>query len=141
MPFLVRWPRRIPAGTACSEPITCLDILPTACAAAGVKLPPHRSHDGADVLPTLRGRADGPLHEALFWKDDCGHGAVRSGSWKLLNNRNGETELYDLRNDLGETTNAIAQQPAIARRLREQYETWAATLAPRIARRRRREAR
>ena len=136
VPFLVQWPGAVPAGTVCEEPTICLDIMPTICAAAGVELPRDREYDGKDMLPALRGEAAEPLHEALFWKGDDGQWAVRAGEWKLLNNRQGEVELYNLDTDLGETQNLLAQHPDIAGRLQQQYDAWTEGLAPRIGRRR-----
>ena len=136
VPFLVRWPGMVPAGTVCEEPTICLDIMPTACAAAGIELPRDREYDGRNMLPALRGEAAEPLHEALFWKDDGGQWAVRAGDWKLLGNRLGEVELYNLDADLSETQNLLAQHPTVAESLRQQYDAWTEGLAPRIRRRR-----
>ena len=89
------------------------------------------------MLAALRGEAAEPLHEALFWKDDAEQWAVRAGRWKLLSNRQGQTELYDLQADLGEQNNVVSEQPEIAKSLRQKYDTWTESLAPRIRRGRR----
>ena len=136
VPFLVRWPGRVPAGTICDEPIICQDILPTICAAAGIELAADRDYDGRNMLPALRGEATEPLHEALFWKDDGQQWAVRAGKWKLLSNRQGQTELYDLESDLAEQKNLLSQHPEMVKSLRQRYDTWTESLAPRIQRNR-----
>ena len=55
VPFIVRWPGRLPKGAVCSEPVISLDAMPTICAAAGAELPDDRIYDGRNMLPTLRG--------------------------------------------------------------------------------------
>jgi len=53
VPFLVRWPGVIPAGTTFDEPVISLDILPTALAATGRPVASDRRLDGVDLRPAL----------------------------------------------------------------------------------------
>jgi len=104
VPFIVRWPGKLPKGAVCNEPVISLDAMPTICAAAGIKLPDDRVYDGKNMLGILRGQKKGPLHKALFWDDGVKQWAVREGKWKLLFNREGSLELYDLEADISETS-------------------------------------
>ncbi len=141
VPFLARWPGRIPAGRICAEPAMTIDLLPTIVRLLGAE-PPERKIDGLDVWPLLAGEpgAVSP-HEAFFFyyhKNDLE--AVRSGRWKLhfphgyrtMKGREpgaGGTpgkydhdvktglELYDLRADVGETRDVAADHPAVVARL------------------------
>jgi arylsulfatase A len=83
VPFVARWPGRIPAGTVCHEPAMTIDLLPTIARLAGAELP-KLPIDGKDVGPLLRGAkgAKSP-HEAYFiyWGRELQ--AVRTGKWKL----------------------------------------------------------
>jgi len=79
VPFLVSWPGQIPQGKVVREPVICLDILPTVCAAAGIELPASRVYDGKNLLPLLQGKVSGPVHEVLFWDGDENKRAVREG--------------------------------------------------------------
>ena len=138
VPFLVRWPARIPAGTVSVDPVISTDAFASALAAAGVDLPGDRVIDSRDILPSVTGSLEGPLHEALFWnwinKDSDKGWAVRKGRWKLLANNDG-LELYDLDEDLSETRNLAPDEPAVVRGLLEAYESWQEGIVPRIHRR------
>jgi arylsulfatase A-like enzyme len=79
VPFFVSWPGHLEAGGVCHEPVICMDILPTVCAAVGIPLPEGRIYDGKNMLPVLQGKADGPLHDALYWDGDSGPWAIREG--------------------------------------------------------------
>jgi len=139
VPFIVRWPGQLPAGTTCSEPIITLDILPTVCAAAGVELPKDRIYDGKNMLPVLRGETTEPLHAALFWhypnKDTLEMWAIRQGNWKLVCYRDcGSTdtptcELYDLQTDISETNDLAAQEPEKLAQLKDAWCDWRSRMA------------
>lgn len=132
VPFIVSWPGELPAGTVCHEPVISLDILPTVCAAVGVPLPGDRVYDGKNMLPVLRDETTEPLHEALFWDGAETHWAVRMGKWKLVHNRKGKLELYNLDDDIGETSDLAKKHPEIVERLRRRYLAWKDEMAPRM---------
>jgi len=140
VPFLARWPGRVPAGLVQDQPAATIDLLPTFAALAGAK-PPTRPIDGLDIRPLLFGEPDARSpHEALFFYYADGQlQAMRSGPWKLLfphttRTMNGQApgrggvpgkyrnlpvglELYDLHADLGETHNLAPVKPEIVTRL------------------------
>jgi len=131
VPFIVSWPGKLPQGKVSSEPVICLDIMPTICAAINIKLPSDRIYDGKNMLPLLRGESQGPLHEALFFDGDEGRWAVRAGKWKLLKEK-GDMELYDLQADISEKNNLADKHPPIVQRLHKTYTEWKNQMAPRI---------
>lgn len=139
VPFLLRWPARIPAGTVSDDPVISIDAFATALAAGGVDLPRDRVIDSRDILPSLTGALERPLHEALYWnwidKESDSGWAVRKGQWKLLVDKGGP-ELYDLGADLSETSNLASQRPDVVDDLRNTYQSWREGIAPRIRRRR-----
>jgi arylsulfatase A-like enzyme len=137
VPFIVRWPGKLPKGTVCEEPVISLDVMPTICAAAGAALPNDRVYDGKDMLPVLRGQMKGPLHKTLFWDDGVKQWAVREGKWKLLFNREGSLELYDLEGDIGEKNNLAKQNPEIVKHLQQTYKAWKNQMAPQLSKARR----
>lgn len=140
VPFLVRWSKKIRAGTVSDEPVISIDAFATILAAAGVALPQDRVIDSRDIIPALTGELEGPLHERLYWnwmdKDSDDGWAIRKGRWKLFTDKNG-MELYDLEADLGETRNLVTEQPERVRELLADYQSWRGELAPRIHRPRR----
>lgn len=139
VPFLVRWPGRIPAGTVSDEPVISIDVFSTVLAAAGIDPPDELQLDSRDILPALAGQLDRPLHEALYWnwigKDSDTGWAIRKGRWKLLADKGG-IELYDLEADLGETRNLAPVQPMIVQTLLADYKSWQNQLLPGIRRKR-----
>ena len=109
VPFLVRWPARVPAGHIESRMASTLDLVPTTLAAAGVSIP--SGLDGADFLPHLTGRENGPIRERHYWRMG-GRAALREGDWKIHRPASDrEWELYDLAVDPGETRDLSGREP------------------------------
>ena len=131
VPFIARWPGKVPAGAACAEQASVMDILPTFAALAGARLPTDRAIDGKDIWPLVSGRSGARSpHEAFFYYSAYGDlSAVRSGQWKLhikapasrASTREKEAAplpaLYDLSVDVGEQTNVAADHPDVVERL------------------------
>ncbi|MFK7849846.1 MAG: sulfatase [Akkermansiaceae bacterium] len=133
VPGIVRWPGHVPKGRENSAIISSLDILPTFAALAGVpeKVPKDRIIDGVDQSQLLLGKTEiGARNELRYYfREELQ--AVRQGPWKLrlpgikaLSTAMGnidpgtqEAELYNLENDIGETTNLADKHPEIVARL------------------------
>jgi arylsulfatase A-like enzyme len=129
VPFIVRWDGRIPAGLEYGDPVIQLDVLPTALAAAGIAAPVDREIDGVNLVPHLDGTGAGEPHAVLFWR----YGepsAVRRGDWKLLSPGTGPAQLFDLANDIGETTDLAASRPEVVAELEAELADWQAQLQP-----------
>jgi len=137
VPCLMRWPGKIPAGQVCRELAATIDVLPTIAKLAGGELPRHRI-DGKDIWPLMSGKRGARTpHDAFFyyWGEELQ--AARSGKWKLhfphsfstpeppgadgapgkMVTRQIGQELFDLENDIGETTNVADKHPDVVRRL------------------------
>lgn len=118
VPFIVRWPGVVPAGAVSSTPISSVDIFPTLVAAAKVKLPKEHVVDGKSLLAHFKsGGERGLERDELFWhfphyRHSPGpYSIIRKGDFKLIKFYEGISELYDLKNDLGETRNLAADMP------------------------------
>lgn len=138
VPGILRWPGHTRPGTISDEPVCGVDLLPTLCAVAGIEPPGDRVLDGANLLPILE---DKPVIRStpLYWHFNQAVGdpkaALRVGDWKLLatldaaalSRSNDITEaaeqqfktagldkffLYNLKADIGETTDLAAAEPA-----------------------------
>jgi arylsulfatase A-like enzyme len=131
IPFMISWPGRLRENSVSREPVMFMDIMPTIAAAVGAPMPQGRKLEGRNMLPVITGKASGPLHDALFWDGAEEKTAVRSGRWKLVNNR-GKIELFDLEADVGEKTDLAAQKPEIVAQLRQKFDAWSKANAPRI---------
>ena len=143
VPFAVQWKGTLPAGAVSEAQVIQLDLLPTALAAAGVAAEPGWKLDGVDLLPTLRGKAARPPHEALYWRQGQ-QMAIRLGAWKLVRydravDRPGATSdlratevtpgrLYNLDDDRGEENDLAARHPEKVAELLRAWQSWDAQL-------------
>lgn len=135
VPFLVQWKGRIPAGQTYDRPVISLDILPTALAAAGVEIKPEWQLDGTNLLPFLTGAEQGSPHKTLYWRFRFPPSqparyrwAIRQGDWKLVKNDLEPLALYDLANDIGESTNLAAANPERVSTMEAAWRKWDAEL-------------
>jgi len=128
VPFIISWPQRISPGSS-DEPVISLDILPTVFEAIGKTLPNDRVLDGKSLFPVINGTQQGPLHNQLFWDGNEGKWSVREGDFKLVHTKNGEFELYNLKEDVGELKNIISSNQEIAVRLQSDYNKWRSEMA------------
>ena len=139
MPFIVRWPGRVPAGRIETESVlTAVDVLPTLCALAGAAVPGGHALDGEDVSDVFRGKSR-PRGRPIFWQwrfrvsgyaiHHCPMLAIRDGRWKLLMNPDrSRVELYDIPSDPSEVDNRASEHPDVVDRLAKQLMAWQGTL-------------
>ena len=127
VPYVLRWPGRVPSGLTYRQPAVSRDIVPTFLEAAGISAPDGIRFDGANLLPYLNGRAGAP-HQALFWRAGNGR-AVRMGKWKLVEFGDSYSRLFDLEKDIGEKNDLSASHPAEVRKLRDGWKAWSDTMA------------
>jgi arylsulfatase A-like enzyme len=125
VPFIARWPGRLPAGKVTDEFLTSLELLPTIAAATGAKPDPGLKLDGFDMLPILQGKAASPRRE-MFWQRRSDK-AARVGNWKWIAAEKA-SGLYDLSNDLGETHDLSKEKPELAAKLKTRFESWRAEM-------------
>jgi len=130
-PLIVRWPGKVEQGSICSAPVTSTDFFPTMLEMAGIAQRPDLHLDGESLVPLLR--QDGTLdRDELYWHFPHYHGsgnrpsgAIRAGDHKLIEwFEDGAVELYNLRDDLGETTDLGEQMPELADELRARLHAW-----------------
>lgn len=136
VPFFMHWPeggftqaRDIPELTA------HIDILPTLMELCDVDGPADYKYDGLSLHPLLR-----PKKGAKPWKDRViitdsqrvvdpikwKSSSTMSQQWRLINGK----ELYDMKNDAGQTTDVAAQFPGVVAHLRGAYDAWWADISP-----------
>lgn len=126
VPFLVRWPGVIPAGTTSDEPVSSVDVFPTVMDITSTALPGDRAIDGVSLLPHLKSGGRRPLRrDELLWhfphyRHAPGpYSIIRQGDWKLIKFWEGPLELYHLAEDLGETNNLAESSPEKAKAFEE----------------------
>ena len=138
VPFIVSWPAQLEGGKECDVPMWSIDLFATALDAAGLSMPKDKPLDGKSILPAIRGETD-KLHDELFWSSagEKGKWAVRSGNWKLVAEK-ARIELFDLKNDLSETTDLAKKHPQVVNELTSKYNAWLDEMADPISKQQKR---
>jgi arylsulfatase A-like enzyme len=122
VPMIASWPLRIKPGVVSDHISSFWDVMPTLCEIAGIKTP--EDADGISFLPELTGGKQ-EQHKYLYWEfpESGGQQAVITGHFKAMRKNmhggNSEFELYDLKNDMGETRNIASLHPEIIRKAEE----------------------
>ena len=126
VPFIARFPGRIPADSVSDEFLTSLELFPMFAGLAGAKLPADIVYDGFDMLPVLTGQEKSERTE-MFWerRDDR---AARVGNYKWVQSAGGNG-LFDLSSDVGEKHDLSAENPEMLAKLavaicRSGRKTW-----------------
>jgi arylsulfatase A-like enzyme len=128
-PMIVRWPGVVKAGATCDEVVTSVDFFPTILEMAGATAEGAAGIDGVSIVPLLK-QAGRLSREAVYWHYPHYHntlpgGAVRAGDWKLIEYfEDSRVELYNLKDDLGETKDLAAAMPEKAADLRKKLADW-----------------
>lgn len=128
VPFIARWPGRIPAGSSSDEILSTMDLLPTFASVARGKLPSVEI-DGKDATEFLIGNTKASPRDEYLYYSGCLLTGVRSGYWKLVLPRPDapkglgwwgrmieavpQTLLFNLKADPGETTNVATEHPEV----------------------------
>lgn len=150
VPFLARWPQKIPEGVVCRIPAVNLDLFPTLLALAGVAPPADRVIDGIDLGPILTGASDDGPHDYLFLYHQGELEGVRSGRWKYFRNTSHYTWpmpnnktlghladhtsgpaplLFDLSLDPEEAYNLAERHPDVVTEMEEAMRSWEREMA------------
>ena len=146
VPFIARWPGKIPTDTTCDKLLSLTDLFPTFAAASGILLPKDAAPDGLNMLPLLEHPVDTPSIRTEMVYSGRGR-ALRSGDWvympyngsgglfgtfyfekfgysnsdhdaqgKLLEAAQSE-QLYNLKDDPRQSTNVASKYPEVTRQM------------------------
>ena len=113
VPTIAWWPGRIEAGSESEEIAVTTDLLPTFAELAGAEVPDDRTIDGKVVTDILLGKAEAESPHKLHYYEVEG---IRRGNWKVVRGKK-NIELYNLKNDLGETKNIAKRHPDLVEKL------------------------
>lgn len=120
VPAAMRWPGKIPAGTATDEMLHIVDLFPTYCRLAGARTDKGLPLDGTDAWDTIASRAPSPRNEIVHSLQ-----VIRNGDWKLIEQGASyyqwpeqPLQLYNIRQDPYEKENRAAEHPEIVEKLR-----------------------
>ncbi len=131
VPLIVRWPGRIKPGSSSAVPVITADFYPTFLSLAGATAPDPAVLDGENLRPVLQ--ETGVLQrDAIYWHYPHYHpggatpySAVRQGDLRLVEfHEDQRVELYNLKEDIGETKDLAASEPGKTAALREKLHAW-----------------
>ena len=123
VPLIVKWPGVTASGSVSDVPVISNDLYPTMLEMADLPLKPEQHLDGLSLLPLLK--EEGELdRDALYWhfphySSMCN--VIRYHDWKLIESLkgDGQLELYDLKNDIGEEHDLAVENPAMVEKLQQ----------------------
>ncbi len=121
--FFATWASQIQKGEVFHGLTSSLDIYATAADVAGVTRVDDLALDGVSLMPFLKNEKMGQPHEALFWRKDK-MAAARVRNLKIIRVENLPPVLYNLEDDLGETTNLVHKDPQAFKSVKGQLEKW-----------------
>jgi arylsulfatase A len=130
VPLLVRYPAITKDSQVCTPSVCSIDFMPTLLDLAGIK---HKAKfDGVSFKSVLENPLSANLKRALYWHYPHYHspirpptGAILEGDFKLIESLgDGKLELYDLKNDMSETTNIAEKQPELAQKMLKKLKKW-----------------
>ncbi len=123
----------------CDAPVVSVDFYPTLLALTGTPLPRDSRAEGVDISPLLKKRK--MKERPIFWHFPhySNHGlqspggAVRCGDYKLIEYyENGTVQLYNLKQDIGETHDLAAEMPGKVREMKELLHDWRRRIGARM---------
>lgn len=121
VPFIVRWPGTVKAGSTCEQLVHQADLITTVSDLLGAKLPDNAGEDSFSLVPLLKGDSK-PIRETAVSCSSGGVPGVRRGNWKYIpapgsggwgtgGDQTQPVQLYNLAEDIGETKNLAAAMP------------------------------
>ena len=131
-PLIIDWPGVTKPGSVCGTPVHSTDFYPTLLEMAGLPPRPEQHRDGVSLVPLLKGDPNfdrGPMiwHYPVSLPPPRPHSesgsAIRIGDWKYLHfYEDGRRELYNLKNDIGESDNLAKRMPEKAAAMKAQLD-------------------
>jgi arylsulfatase A-like enzyme len=127
VPFFARWPKHIPANTISHRMVSLVDLAATAAALTKTGLPKNAALDSFNMLPVLTDTGDSGRPYIVTGRRGMTRLAIRQGDWKLIVSLPNETktELFNLREDPGETKNVTTDYPEKTDALRDLLQAYA----------------
>ncbi|MBX2852830.1 MAG: arylsulfatase [Phycisphaeraceae bacterium] len=144
-PFIVKWPAKVKANTTSDQTLSLTDLFATCAAIVGKDVPNDAAEDSFNMLPAFTGEATEPIRPYLLqqthWAQKL---SIHQGEWKYMdykgsggnnynldrsdwsmkpyklpdNDPDAPGQLYNLKNDPGETTNLYSKHPEIVAKLK-----------------------
>ena len=127
IPLLMSWPKKIQAGRVNNETVTLNDLMATTADLVGYELKSDQGVDSTSILKLITGEADQlPDHPYVIGHDYGGGFCIRNKHWKLIcpKMKSGAFVLYNLTDDIKETTNVAKKHPEIVKMMAESLKKY-----------------
>jgi arylsulfatase A len=129
VPAVAWWPGKIEAGTKSEAFLLGFDLFPTFTDIAGISGGNPDNLDGTSFKDHLMKQADFPGRDIFFGYEPKLGTAMRRGDWKMIV-KGEDVQLYNLKKDLGETTNVSSENPDVTESMRKAIERFKQTVVP-----------
>jgi len=124
VPCIMRWPKRIKAATTSDAITSAIDFFPTISNLLGIPISGERKIDGVDIQRLMFDDGSEDARDTFYYYAQNNLDAIRVDDWKLHFLKQGEpvSELYNLKEDVGETNNRFDEFPEIVERLSQKAD-------------------
>jgi arylsulfatase A-like enzyme len=129
VPFLMQWKAKLKPATVYHNMVMGFDCHATALAAAVVAVSKNNPLDGVDLVPFITDKNAMQPHDRLFWRSGDQH-AARLGDWKLVDSRNSQPMLFDLKVDISESKDLATTHPDRLKELQSAFAEWEKGMKP-----------
>ena len=135
VPYIIKSPDLKKAGFVNNMPISSIDVFPTILASANIDASNYNEIDGINLMLYLE--TDKWPQRPLFWHyphySNQGGNPVRYGDYKLIDDfETRKKELYNLKDDIGETTDLAAEIPEITAKLSKMLDDWRQSVSAKL---------
>ncbi len=124
VPLMICYPGVTEAGRTCDTPVSALDFYPTLVEIASGKKCKDSQIQGVSLLPILKG-GDIKPRNIYFWRSyHDQYAAMINGDWKIIKWYTGKYQMYNLRSDIGETTDLQNIHPQLFEKMKKELWAW-----------------
>jgi arylsulfatase A-like enzyme len=132
VPMAMSWKNKIKPGSVFETPVTTLDFLPTFLTAAGANLKnaDYSKLEGKDLVKMINSTSGKDYDRSLFWYVNVDKGCMRKGDYKMVFLPKQQPQLYNIKNDIGETRDLFTTEKKVADAMTKEYMSWQKQLPP-----------
>lgn len=139
VPLIVKWPGKVKPSTVSNEMVNSYDLFSTFVELGGGKIPATQQTDGISLVPIIKGEKISLNRDAIYWHFPTSQwtrnpvGAIRKGDYKLIEHYDdGSLELFDLKDDIGETINLVNKKQEKAKELLNDLKAWRTSIGAKM---------
>lgn len=132
VPMFWHWPDGLAGGKHYDDPVTALDFYPTFAHLASAAIPAGKVIEGKDISDSVahaqNAHAGQPIYAVRynigFGKEGSSQVGIRQDQWKATRTAGQNWKLYNITNDIGETTDVAAQHPEVLKEMVSKAKSW-----------------